>query len=104
MDCMLSEERIAALVRAINDAPRAGLTTEQVIGRFFAMPPGSVRVEIAVCVSGDGKECSAAVVDGNRELAMSDARDCMWADPVYECYATLYVPPVPQTPVVEVVS
>jgi hypothetical protein len=106
-DCMLSEERIEALANAIHDSyysDTATGSTADIIRRFFAPPPGSVKVEVAVVVC--GKEMAAVANDvGDREKAMREARDCIFTTELtHECYATLYVPPVPPTPSVEVVS
>jgi hypothetical protein len=105
-DCMLSEERIEALANAIHDSyysDTATGSTADIIRRFFAPPPGSVMVEVAVCVA--GQEQAARTVSSNRKSAMDIAKAGLFAtEMTHECYATIYVPPVPPTPSVEVVS
>lgn len=113
MDCMLSEERIAALVDALNChrySDESTLSDADVIRRFFAPPPGSVRVEVAVGVHArsDGSMIGESVclnVDCeclDRKRAIEEIGG--YTDNSHLCFATLYVPPVPPTPVVEVVQ
>jgi hypothetical protein len=100
IDCMLSEERLEALCRSIRVRSAVGISLEDTLRKFFAPPPGSVKVEVAVVVA--GKEVGAyAVRRDDRNDAMATAHECVWGDPTHQCFATLYVPP---TPSVEVVS
>jgi hypothetical protein len=103
-DCMLSEERIEALIEQLMYCiGGSGESLEDVIRRFFAPPPGSVKVEVAVAIS--GKERAAMVVNDDQKEAMDSARECIFAtDMTHECYAAIYVPPVPPVPSVEVIQ
>jgi hypothetical protein len=102
-DCMLSEERIEALADAISQCAYSDQIPD-IIRRFFAPPPGSVKVEVAVVVC--GKEMAAVANDvGDREKAMREARDCIFTTELtHECYATIYVPAVPRVPTIEAIQ
>jgi hypothetical protein len=100
-DCMLSEERLNELCQIVRGCN--GLTTAEIsdeLRRFFAPPPGSVRVEVAVCAA--GREVGAyAVRRDDRNDAMATAHECVWGDTTHQCFATIYVPPTPSVEVIQ---
>lgn len=105
-DCMLSEERLNELCQIVRGCN--GLTTAEigdVIRRFFAPPPGSVRIKFAVAKCDRGQWGYMLCGDDNTETMMLEAEG-MLVGPVttHRSYLEGYVPPVPPTPVVEVVQ
>lgn len=97
MDCMLSEERVNDLAEVVYRLALGGpirLQFREAIRRFFAPPPGSVRVEVFVAIEDDG----TPYADPVRAAVQGCNGD------THRCTALVFIPPVPPTPVVEVVQ
>lgn len=115
-DCMLSEERLEALMeRIVDDFDEfepfcMRETLKHTVRRFFAPPPGSVRVEVVVSakVFDDGKYAVVErAADSKTPLAQAikDVEQLMRiGDATHLSVLSGYVLPVPPTPSVEVIQ